>query len=111
MENVFRGAFVFRSQDHQILTGTYFNNGLGEPYPETAKRIKPGEPLSDPFLGTFKTLWLEASDWYQTDMEITKSSNSPVYHVKWTKDGKPDHEGHAVLENGILFGYYWGCPK
>ncbi|PZR23748.1 MAG: hypothetical protein DI535_23335 [Citrobacter freundii] len=106
--NPFRGAFVMRSQDHHILTSTYFNINDQDPYPETAKRTAPGINPEDPFEGTFDTIWLEKKDHARMILKVTKSSDKPHYSMEWEYKGKLAWHGEAVKENGILFGYYWG---
>ncbi|MGN6291203.1 MAG: hypothetical protein ACTHMV_00545 [Chitinophagaceae bacterium] len=106
-DDIFRGAFVMRFHNHDILTSTYFNTGECNPYPETAKRITAGEPSTDPFIGLFKVIWLEKEDSEVIELQIIKDPHSPRYELKWGPPGKLQYEGHAVLENEILFGYYW----
>lgn len=107
-DNPFRGAFVMRSQDHHILTSTYFNINNQEPYPETAKRTAPRKDSNDPFEGTFDTIWLERMDHARMVLEVTKDSDKPYYKLEWKYKGVLAWHGQAVKENGTLFGYYWG---
>lgn len=106
----FRGAFVFRSHDHQILTSTYFNTGDREPYPETAKRIKAGTIAQDSFAGTFRTVWLQGDGSYELNLEISRHAGSSLYELTWTGRAGVEYRGEGVLEKEILFGYYWGVP-
>jgi|GEM_PF-1988316 len=105
----FRGAFIIRPHDHQILTSTYFNTGCGEPYPETAKRTEPGTIAEDPFVGTFRTVWLQDDGSYELKLEISRTPGASLYELTWTGKKGVEYYGEAVLEREILFGYYWGA--
>lgn len=107
----FHGAFVFRKQDHGILTATYFNTGEYQPYPETAKRKESKIPTSDPFAGEYETTWLEKKEFYVCDLIITPHNPvTGVYQLEWKSSGKTDvknYEGYGMLENGTLVGFYY----
>lgn len=108
-DKIFRGAFIIRVHDHQILTSTYFNNGDVEPYPETAKRITKEQIDEDPFAGRFRVTWLQADGHYELELEITRTVGQSLYHLTWYNKGVAEFYGHAVKEKDILFGYYWGA--
>lgn len=110
-EDIFRGAFVMRSHDHQILTSTYFNKDEEKPQPETAKRTSAVESDKDLFPGTFKVIWLENNESRDGELIITRESNSPVYKLTWSIEGKNKYKGQAIREASILFGYYWKCDN
>ena len=91
----FRGSFIFRSHGYGILSSTYFNNGDENPFPETAKR-KPNDE-SDPFIGEFNTVWLEASGYEYSDL-IIKRNKIGTYDLSWEFKGKVIYQGTGILE-------------
>ena len=107
----FHGAFVFRKQDHGILTATYFNTGEYKPYPETAKLKKATDPENDLFAGDYETTWLEKNDYYVCNLKITPhKTEKGVYKLSWTSSGKTKvntYEGYGMSENGSLVGFYY----
>jgi len=105
----FHGAFVFRKQDHGILSSTYFNTWDFTPYPETAKLKSKTEPADDPFTGVYETIWLEKNAHYVCDVEIILHKPG-VYKILWNAAGKKGvekYEGYGMLETELLVGFYY----
>lgn len=111
MPNAFHGAFVFRRQDHGILTATYFNTGEYKPYPETAILKTESGHDTDPFIGDYITIWLERNTHYKFELNISPHNTLGVYKLSWKpispQNGEKPYEGFGMLENGLLIGFYY----
>lgn len=106
----FHGAFIFRKQDHGILSSTYFNNGDFNPYPETAKLVSAvSQNPSDPFAGEYVTVWLEDTTHDICDLTIMPEGNvDGVYKLTWiSRTGNHNYEGYGMIENSSLVGFYY----
>jgi hypothetical protein len=107
------GAFIFTLQDHGTLYGLYNNTVEQTPFPETAKREKVGNSgnaatiETDPFLGTYRSTWLESRKVEKATLQIDKGIVDDTYHLFW-KDKKVEYfRGLAFKRGNELVGVYW----
>lgn len=98
-----RGACVFRNDGDGCLSSKYANE-VSAPFVEACKLISSNNP-NDPFVGTFRTVWLEnTSDMpVSTELEIERQANG-TYKLVWQN---PRYEGIGMIYQNLLVCGYW----
>jgi hypothetical protein len=99
-----RGTCVFRNDGDGCLSSKYANEN-SEPFVESCKQISRPPQENDPFVGKFRTVWLENIDDNPVPdiLEITRQQND-TYRLVWESTG---YKGIGMLYNNLLVCGYW----
>jgi hypothetical protein len=100
------GAFVFKNDGDGCLTAKWINNDELTPYPEACKSLDEITSIV-PFVGLYKSTWIEDSNQVrESDLTITYLP-SGVYDLFWRRDNTLIFSGRGMIYNDLLIGSYW----
>lgn len=98
------GGFSFRDEGDGCILGKYINTQTLNPFPEACHRL-PTTPSSAPFVGDYRSVWLEQGQHHHATLNIKQ--NSPGrYDLEWNGP-VANYRGVGMLVNGMLVGGYW----
>lgn len=104
------GTIAFRNEGDGCLSAKYqHGDDINGPFPEGCKLIS-GSNSHDPFIGRFRTTWLEATSNEVGILSIERDRrNTSQYRLRWTDLGNTEtyFEGTGMLFNGNLVCAYW----
>lgn len=103
------GSFVFRNEGNGCLTSRYLEHTETTPYTESCKKINDDSKSEDPFVGIYKTSWLESGNNDYT-AELTINKQKDTYILTWrnlSKNSTTEYDGSAMIFEDKLVGSYW----
>ena len=105
------GAFVFRNEGDGCFTSKYHHGDSdGSPFVEACKLIRRHIVTTDPFIGTFRTIWIQDGNIGVTaELIINNHSRANLYELLW-RDMDTSiiiFRGTAMLFGELLVGTYW----
>lgn len=111
-KNQIIGSCIFRNEGDGCLSSKYqHGDSLESPFIEGCKLITPLIP-DDPFIGTYRTIWLEDNNNTVVAMLIiSRNINNPsIFSLRWHEQGQPTStifEGTGMLFTNFLVAAYW----
>lgn len=104
------GSFVFRNEGDGCLSSKYHNgDSPNSPFIEGCKITSPPSLLS-PYLGTFRTIWLDERTFVPANLTISRHrTNANLFELFWNnlETNRLIFEGTGMLFNDLLVGTYW----
>lgn len=102
------GSFYLKMIKGGNLLGEYTNNDIYSRSWEIANLKEPGDA---PFLGRYKSQWLEVEGPYTGELVIERikdtNNTNKQYRLTWyRKNGEVAYTGEAILADGMLMGHY-----